>query len=182
MGKRLPSFSYVMFSQMRDLKDSRLDLLASAISFAFPEIDLAQMDADINAMSLKEAKKKLLSHFTPLYHAVSVGDLDKVKMLVEEGENPCDQDINGDTVLHYAAECGQLDILKYLLDEYECIPTTEGWHGSTILHSAASAGQLSIVKYFVEKCQLDPSTLEDNNSCSPLVMLVAVEILILVAI
>ena len=160
---------YFMLSQNRDLKDPRLDLIASATSFNIPEVDLAQMDADINAMCLKETRKKMLSHLTPLYLAVSMGDLDRVKMLIEAGVNPYDQDINENTVLHYAAESGELDILKYLLDEYECIPTKEGWHGSTILHSAASAGQLAIVRYLIEECQLDPSALEDSNSCSPLV-------------
>lgn len=155
--------------QARDLSDRRLDLIASAITFSLPKLYLEKMDVDISAMTLIQAKKKPLLNLTPLYHAVSEGNLDRVKKLTEEGENPYDQDINEDTILHYAAEMGKLDILKYFIDEYECIPTKEGWHGSTVLHSAAGAGQLSVVKYLTEQCQLDPSALEDDDSCSPLV-------------
>ena len=155
--------------QVRDLRDPRLDLITSAITFNMPELILEKLDVDINAMKLVEAKKHLISDLTPLCLAVSEENVSEVKRLIAEGENPYNQDVNGDTVLHYAAESGKLEILKYLIDEYECIATTEGWHGSTILHSAAAANQLPVMKYLIEKCQLDPSSLEDNYCCSPLV-------------
>lgn len=158
-----------MITQVRDLRDPRLDLVTSAITFSTPKLFLEMLDVEINAMKLVEAKKHLISDLTPLYLAVSEGNISEVKRLIEEGENPYNQDVNGDTVLHYAAESGKLEILKYLIDEYECIPTTGGWHGSTILHSAAAANQLPVMKYLIEECQLDPSSLEDNYRCSPLV-------------
>ena len=153
--------------QSRDLQDARLDMIMSANLMS--QESNYQTTADIDIITTRETKRKPLPHQTPLYKAITEGNIDEIKRLIEEGENPCDQDTNGDNALHYAAESGKLEILKYLIDEGMCIPAMKGWCGSTILHSAAAAKQISIVKYLVEECLLDPSTLEDDNRCSPLV-------------
>ena len=147
-------------------------MITSATSFTVPENEFVNFDPDVDVLTLKETKKKPLPHhsYTPLHGAILEGSLEKVKRLIEEGENPYDQDINQDTILHYAAESGKVDLLKYLIEDAMCLPAAaKGWHGSTVLHSAAAAGQLETVKYLVNDCQLDPSTLVDNDSCSPLV-------------
>ena len=51
-----------------------------------------------------ELKPKKLPLYSPLYRAVSMGSLERVKtLIVKEKENPMVKDINGDSCLHYAA-------------------------------------------------------------------------------
>lgn len=116
-----------------------------------------------------ERKRKPLPFINPLRLAISVGNLSKVKQLIEDGKNPLDRDINNETSLHIAALLGQLHILKYLIEDIGCNPATEGWQGSTTLHIAAQAKHLVIVQYLVERCQLDPATALDSINRSPLV-------------
>ena len=119
-------------------------------------------------MSAESEPKKLPAH-SLLYAAVRDGNLEQVQTLIRNNENPMAKDYNDDSSLHYAVESGQVDILKYLIEEVECPPGTRGWHGSTILHIAAQTKQFDVVQYLVEseKCRLDPST-EDEYGCSAL--------------
>ena len=51
-----------------------------------------------------------------LHQASCRGRLDEVKQLTEEKKlNPLQKDKNNDTALHYAAEGGHLNVIKYLL-------------------------------------------------------------------
>ena len=119
-------------------------------------------------MNLAEEKRKA-APFLPLHRATILGDLQTVKLLIEEGENPLSGDIMNSTQLHYAAQRGEYDILKYLIEEVGCNAATKGWQGSTALHATAGvkSNQLPILKYLVEQCQLDPCIDDDNNQ-SPL--------------
>lgn len=103
------------------------------------------IDPRIQMMLSAESGRKTLQFLSPLHKATIIGDLQLVTMLVEEGANPLDRDINNDTLLHHAAKCGELDILKYLVEDVGCNPATGGWHGSTALHSACEASKLSLV-------------------------------------
>ena len=98
----------------KDLKDSRMEMILSA-----------------------ESKPAKLQMFSELYNAIQQGKLKRVKELIKENENPMDKDVNGDSCLHYAVEFSQFEILKYLIEEVECPPGTEGWNGCTVLHLAA---------------------------------------------
>ncbi len=95
--------------------------------------------------------------------ATRLGDVERVKQLVENGANPLDTVKDGDTLLHTAAEMGQLNILKYLIEDEGCNPATAGYQGFTTLHSAANNKQFEVVQYLVDQCQLDPSALDNNN-------------------
>lgn len=130
-------FTYL---QERDLIDPRIDMMASA-----------------------ELNREKLTHLSPLYIATLNGNLQEVKRLIEEGLNPLDKDINDDTLLHFAAIKGELDILKYLVEDVECNPAMQGFRGTTTLHAAAQGEQFTTVKYLVEQCQLDPIALDHVN-------------------
>ncbi|XP_019849587.1 PREDICTED: espin-like [Amphimedon queenslandica] len=56
-------------------------------------------------------------------------------------------------VLHYVAEEGSLDVLKYvvkyLIEECNCNIMTRHQSGNTVLHDAASKGSLDVLKYLI---------------------------------
>lgn len=103
----------------------------------------------------------MLLHYSPLYIATQQDNLQLVKQLIENGANPYDKDANGDTLLHYAAMKGKLDIFKYLVEDVGCNPATEGYDSRTTLHAAADSNQLHIVQYLIEQCKLDPTDLDN---------------------
>lgn len=87
------------------------------------------------------------SSFPPLYKAVLDGNIEKVKMLVENGE-----DINagayGYTPLECAAEQGELNILKYLLSKDAQTP-------QKAYERAVSKKQDDIAKFLLDKGYVD---------------------------
>ena len=101
--------------------------------------------------------------FSPLHEAILKGDLNEVKRLVEAGANPMNPDLYNDTSLHHAATMGELEILKYFIDDIGCIPGVKGWKGTTPLHSAAQARQFDIIRYLIEECKLDPTDVDDYD-------------------
>ena len=122
------------------------------------------MDPRLDMMS--SAKKHELP-FTPLYINTVLGNVEKVKIMIEGGFNPLDSDINDETLLHFAAHWGSLDVLKYLIEDVGCNPATEGWHGDTALHTAALEGKLLVMKYLIEDCAMEVAT-PDNAGLYPL--------------
>lgn len=66
------------------------------------------------------------------------------------------------TLLHHAAERGNLDAIKYLINEQNLDPQAKTTSGSTVLHYAASSGNLEAIKYLIKEQKLNP-TQENNN-------------------
>ena len=122
------------------------------------------MDPRLDMMS--SAKKHQLP-FTPLYVYTVLGDVEQVRRLVEGGMNPLDRDINDDTLLHFAARWGSLQVLKYLTEDVGCNPATRGFNGSTALHAAALEGQLPVIKFLIDNCTMEIAT-PNNDSNYPL--------------
>lgn len=120
-------------------------------------------DPRLDMIESTDVKRKKFPSFSPLHKATLCGDLEKVKELIKEGDNPLDPDLNDDTILHHAASLGELEILKYLVEELGCNAATRGWKGTTPLHAAAQAKQFPIVKYLIEDCGSDPTATDDNN-------------------
>ena len=54
------------------------------------------------------------------------------------------------TAAHDAAAMGQLDCLKYLLNETRCSPQDRTLEGSTVIHVACRFGRIDIVRWLVE--------------------------------
>ena len=68
-----------------------------------------------------------------------------------------------DTVLHYAAKKGLLDLLKFIINHHNCnLITTNKW-GKTILHCAVEFEQIEVVKYLVIECNCDPMTVFNDD-------------------
>lgn len=100
-----------------------------------------------------------LRTYSGLRIATMLDNLVLVKHLIKEGANPLDEDGNGDTMLHYAVQCGRLQITKYLIEEIGCNPSM-GRKGRSVLHDAVDLNRLEIVKYLIEECHLDPTAVD----------------------
>ena len=109
---------------------------------------LVSQGADVNMPEIKEGG-------IPLTWAVSEGNLDIVKYLVENKFSKAKVNMpnrDGHTALMWAAENGYLDIVKYLVEnpfENARVNTTDG-DGCHALIYAAYNGHSDIVKYLVE--------------------------------
>ena len=67
----------------------------------------------------------------------------------------------GDTVLHYAAKKGLLDLLKFMINHHNCNPMATNEWGETILHCAMN--HIEVVKYLIIECNCDPMTVINND-------------------
>ncbi|PMD60525.1 ankyrin, partial [Hyaloscypha bicolor E] len=82
--------------------------------------------------------------------ASTLGHVDVVKYLLEQGFNVNLQDYSGQTSLHCAAGDGQKDIIiSQLVQRYKEGVRAQDHSGRTPLHYAASRGNLDAVKMLV---------------------------------
>jgi ankyrin repeat protein len=88
---------------------------------------------------------------TPFQTAISNGYLDVTKVFLEKGADAKAANKYGNTPLHWAAEKGHLDVVKYLVEEKGADIKAAANNGNTPLYRAARYGNLDVVKYLVEK-------------------------------
>ena len=68
---------------------------------------------------------------------------------------------DGDTVLHYAAKKGLLDLLKFMINHHNCNLMATNKRGETILHCAVK--HIDVVKYLIIECNCDPMTVVNDD-------------------
>ncbi|XP_029473099.1 myotrophin isoform X1 [Rhinatrema bivittatum] len=88
---------------------------------------------------------------TALIWALKNGDLDVVKEFVAGGADVNKMLDGGRKPLHYAADCGQDEILEFLLSKGANINAPDK-HGITPLLSACYEGHARCVKLLLSKC------------------------------
>lgn len=86
--------------------------------------------------------------YPPLLRAATLGDLAKVKSLIEEGANLNIQDKNCNTAIYIAADNGHLDVLKYLVELGANYETFSYEMDMTPVEIATAMGHKEIVSYF----------------------------------
>uniref|UniRef100_A0A8D1G862 Myotrophin n=2 Tax=Sus scrofa TaxID=9823 RepID=A0A8D1G862_PIG len=103
--------------------------------------------------------------------ALKNGDLDEVKDYVAKGEDVNRTLEGGRKPLHYAADCGQLEILEFLLLKGADINAPDKHHITPLL-SAVYEGHVSCVKLLLSKGDqgtelktLSPGALLEEDSC-----------------
>ena len=60
--------------------------------------------------------------------------------------------------LHVAAIYGHLEVMKYLINNFNFDPNIVGVNGRTALYYACSNGHLEVAKYLIEECHCNPDT------------------------
>ncbi|MCH6255188.1 ankyrin repeat domain-containing protein [Puniceicoccaceae bacterium K14] len=83
--------------------------------------------------------------------AAEEGNLEVLKLLLEDEESLSRTDAYGFGLLSLASKRGHLDLVKYLLDRGMDIDAPSGYRFQTPLMAAAEGGNLEVVKFLVEK-------------------------------
>lgn len=82
-----------------------------------------------------------------LFHSVKRAKaLKKIPDLIASGDNPYETDNKGRTLLHYAAELGHVELVKYLLNSVKIHPNIQDNEGQTAMHRAATQHRVAVVK------------------------------------
>ncbi|KAI6660692.1 Serine/threonine-protein phosphatase 6 [Oopsacas minuta] len=112
-----------------------------------------------------KVNKKNGKGFTPLKISAKRGFARIVEVLLKEGD--ADPDFIGKevgfTALNNAAQYGQLEAVKVLVDNGASLSQEN--MTNTALHSAVYGGQAEITKYFLKDCEMNPDIL--NNAKRP---------------
>ncbi|HYS52635.1 MAG TPA: ankyrin repeat domain-containing protein [Thermoanaerobaculia bacterium] len=99
-------------SLLHSYSDDGYPVAGLPIFFRHPELarELIKRGADVNAAA------KNPQRVAPVHAAVTVGDFDTMKLLLERGANPNARQESGFTALHGAAAHGDVKMAKLLLD------------------------------------------------------------------
>ncbi len=73
-------------------------------------------------------------------------------------------DRRGQTVLHVAVECGDLEIVKYLIEMGAADLNAKDKSGWTALHVACSIGQLDVIDFLITRAGADVNALSIDRS------------------
>ncbi|XP_054894137.1 ankyrin repeat domain-containing protein 66 [Poeciliopsis prolifica] len=90
---------------------------------------------------------------TPLHWAAANGDTEIVKVLLENGANPCLKTVHGWTPAHYAAESGHLAALR-MLHSFHAPMDKEDCCGDKPIRLAEIYGKEDCVR-FLQKAELE---------------------------
>ena len=115
--------------------------------------------------SLSTVKDK--DKFTLLHYACYNGWFRVTKVLIEKLYDPKAENVDGSTPLYFACRSGNLELVKYLINIYNCDPKMSNKTGLVPLHNAALGGHTSIVNYLVEEKECS-STTRDIKGITPL--------------
>ena len=77
--------------------------------------------------------------------AITVGDLESVKLLLDNGADPNEEDF-GSTCLHIVSKTKHIEIAKLLI-EYGANLNTKNWYDYTPLHIASHNGYVEIKEH-----------------------------------
>jgi ankyrin repeat protein len=103
------------------------------------------------------------SNQSPLDIACSSGYLNIVKKFVTNAKF----DSSGDTILHTAASYGQINTIKYLVDNLDYKMYETGRVGMTVLHSACHGGQVELTEILLTEYKFEVLS-RDKNENTPL--------------
>jgi hypothetical protein len=103
---------------------------------------------------------------SPLYTAISLGNMDMARLLISSGAKLDVPDRNGDTLLHHCVRRGDIVLSSALLDlGANVLHTTAG--GRTPLHLAVSTGNEAMVAMLLDWCSNEKDIISTANSAKP---------------
>ena len=111
------------------------------------------------SLLLAEASPATLDddNVTPLHVACFKGHKEIVAFLIKEKQvSPHISDAFDDTLVHYAASGGKLQVIKFLVDECGCFLIAENAEGANPFLSACLQPNIHVIEYILEASQCDP--------------------------
>ncbi|MBR5160643.1 MAG: ankyrin repeat domain-containing protein, partial [Thermoguttaceae bacterium] len=84
-----------------------------------------------------------------IHYAAGLGNLNRVKLLVEKGADVNEKNDYGSTVLHYAAVSGKLKLVQYLVKKGADVNAKDN-ENMTAFDLAAARNKMDIVQWFIE--------------------------------
>ncbi|KAK4320221.1 hypothetical protein Pmani_008912 [Petrolisthes manimaculis] len=123
---------------------------------------LINMGADVNS----SPRYASLGHrLTPVMLAAKHGMLDAVKVLVAIGATLRFQTTEGDTALTLAAEMGQTEVCRWLLQQHYFQPDKQNHLGMSALIIAAKSGKSDLVRLLLTyNVPIDQETISGNTA------------------
>jgi len=106
--------------------------------------------------------RKTERDFSVLHTAAGCTTVEMVEFLVSNGLDPLEKDINGMDALYYAADCGKLEIAKYLLQKSVNSIDEKDIDGWTPLCAASRNGHSEVVELLCES-GADINILDDEG-------------------
>ncbi|KAL0709953.1 hypothetical protein Bca4012_016931 [Brassica carinata] len=127
----------------------------------------------IKYYDLDDAETKARNGFDPFHIAAKQGELEVLRVLMEEHpELAMTVDLSNTTALHTAAAQGHVEVVEYLLEAAgSSLAAIAKSNGKTALHSAARNGHAEVVKAIVA-VEPDTATRTDKKGQTPLHMAV----------
>lgn len=100
--------------------DSRTNAGSTALHYAcnFQLLDIVKILLDNGA---SQDIIELEYDFYPIFYSVVQNNIEMTKLLVDSGANPNQQDYVGNTIIHYAIMNKHMEILDYIMENYEII-------------------------------------------------------------
>ena len=84
----------------------------------------------------------------PLAGALQNRHIRTAIILLGYGANAYERDVNGNTVLHLAVQCGSVELCEMLLNKYNIDPAAPNNNGETAADWARKSGNKALVKLF----------------------------------
>ena len=116
------------------------------------------------AMRICDPRNSNNNGLLPIHTACLHGHLNLVKFYQSFAGMGTSQGPNGNTLLHYASEGGNEDVVKYLITEEHYNPTSSNSRGLLPVHIACLNGHLNVVKYFISKQNYGTSLGPNDNT------------------
>ena len=110
----------------------------------------------------------------PIIEAAKKGDLKSLEKWLRQGQD-IDQDFIGSYAIHFAAQAGKLNIVKYLIETPKVDPNKRDIYNKTPLHIAAYSSQFPLVEYLVLKTKADINA-KDKFGNTPLIHAVSINL------
>ena len=141
-------------------KDSHYPILKRSIL----NMAASQGHLDVVSYLLEEGSRHLDQNLnTPLQWAAANGHLDLVKYLMTSYPGMYSSSPNTPPPLVLAAMKGDINILKFFIEDKNCDPSCRDAYGNTSLHYAAAASKFEMVKFLVSNSYVDPLSLNRFN-------------------